>query len=888
MYRPTHSPRGGILLSTLVALVALTACDSGSTAPEEPAATTLDVTPESATLSAIGETTTLSAAVLDQNGQPFAGAAVTWSSIDPSIASVDAAGVVTAVGVGSTTVTASSGELIANAAITVTQTPATVTTAPDTVLLLVGETQTVTATVKDAGGTVIPAAMVSWASDAATVATVSTGGVVTGVAAGFATITATAGGASGTTLVSVSEPLTDVLVPNDTTLTGTINAASLTVPTGVTVTLADDLTLSTTGPISIDGTLQGDCVGLDLSAGGALTLTGATLNTECTAAPEGGAPTLRIGGSAEIVIEGADIRSGGDLVVSGNAPASSVIAARSSGPNRNDQVTTDCRLGGASYLGGGAGSEAVLSGTDGDAGGSVIVDCNGNLEVDRILIGSGAGGAGMSDIVTGTRPARGGAGGHGGDIRISAAGDILFRVQLSEAFLGKGGAGGDARHTSSSAEVAASAVGGRGGNSGRLFIQGEFVESFQNGVLTVQVGGGGAGGAALAVGADAEPGQPGGAASALGGAGGDVYSQEVALFGERVGIDVVSAVPVNQDSRSVVEFRIADPQGGKGGDAEARPGRGGDGAMPGAAGLPGGSGEAQGGKGGDVLLFDNGGRAGFVSIRPGAAGRTDFEDGQGGNGAPAVCLPGGAGGVGGSASGVRGTVGRAHPLETHVVAPPAAVLYFADFGVGGNGGSGQPGGAAGAGGDIVPGNFPDFSFDEEIDSFEPGVPGASEGCETTTAMDLGWVVKSDPNEHRTFVNFESVLLATFRFQLDVLALTMQTAGIIYDLTGTVTTPSGVPMSAESFAAAAVVSPGTYSFSLSGRGTAAGRSDVLTTFIGTMEVDGDGNITSLTGDMTVDAENNKFPGDGNGVRNPIVYGVTATPAAGTPPADPGKR
>ena len=68
------------------------------------------VTPASVTLTAIGEVIPLVAEVRDQNGQVMAGAAVAWSSSDPSVASVNSSGIVTAVGRGSATVTASSGQ----------------------------------------------------------------------------------------------------------------------------------------------------------------------------------------------------------------------------------------------------------------------------------------------------------------------------------------------------------------------------------------------------------------------------------------------------------------------------------------------------------------------------------------------------------------------------------------------------------------------------------------------------------------------------------------------------------------------------------------------------------------------------------------------------------
>ena len=53
-----------------------------------------------------GDTVRLSASVLDGRGQPAPGAVVRWTSVDPTVARVDASGLVVAVSTGSTTVTA--------------------------------------------------------------------------------------------------------------------------------------------------------------------------------------------------------------------------------------------------------------------------------------------------------------------------------------------------------------------------------------------------------------------------------------------------------------------------------------------------------------------------------------------------------------------------------------------------------------------------------------------------------------------------------------------------------------------------------------------------------------------------------------------------------------
>ena len=91
---------------------------------------------------------------------------------------------------------------------TVTTVPvASVTVSPATASIQVGQTVQLTATPRDASGNPLSGRAIAWASSAPGVATVSGTGLVTGVAAGSATITATSEGQSGTATVTVTAPL---------------------------------------------------------------------------------------------------------------------------------------------------------------------------------------------------------------------------------------------------------------------------------------------------------------------------------------------------------------------------------------------------------------------------------------------------------------------------------------------------------------------------------------------------------------------------------------------------------------------------------------------------------------------------------------------------------
>src|SRR5437588_1545446 len=81
---------------------------------------------------------------------------------------------------------------------------ATVTVAPATASVQVGLTVQLTATTKDANGNTLTGRTVTWSSGNTGVATVSSSGLVTGVAAGSATITATSEGQSGTSAITVT------------------------------------------------------------------------------------------------------------------------------------------------------------------------------------------------------------------------------------------------------------------------------------------------------------------------------------------------------------------------------------------------------------------------------------------------------------------------------------------------------------------------------------------------------------------------------------------------------------------------------------------------------------------------------------------------------------
>jgi len=227
----------------------------------------------------IGETANAVATLKDGSGNVLSGRVTSWSSTDPGTASVTAQGMVTAVGVGSTTITATSEGHTGSASVSVTQIPvASVSVTLASTTLLVGSNTQATAILRDANGGVL-ARSTEWSSDNTAVATVTPNGRVTALAIGSANITATSEGHSGsatltvviTTVSSVSVALdAQMLAPGSRTqatatpkdasgtpLIGKQYAWSSDNPSVATVTAQGVVTAVATGTANIVATVEG-------------------------------------------------------------------------------------------------------------------------------------------------------------------------------------------------------------------------------------------------------------------------------------------------------------------------------------------------------------------------------------------------------------------------------------------------------------------------------------------------------------------------------------------------------------------------------------------------------------------------------------------------------
>jgi uncharacterized protein YjdB/Leucine-rich repeat (LRR) protein len=154
----------------------------------------------------VNKTVALTATVKPDNA---ANKSVAWSSSNTAIATVDSKGIVTGVNAGTATITAKAvdGGAEAKCIITVIPQATLITLDKAAATVETGKTVALTATVKPDNA---PNKSVAWSSSNNAIATVSSSGIVTGVSAGTATITAKAvdGGAEAKCIITVVTPVT--------------------------------------------------------------------------------------------------------------------------------------------------------------------------------------------------------------------------------------------------------------------------------------------------------------------------------------------------------------------------------------------------------------------------------------------------------------------------------------------------------------------------------------------------------------------------------------------------------------------------------------------------------------------------------------------------------
>lgn len=685
----------------------LIACGGGGTdtpaGPDPNAVTSVVIDPTNATLSAIGATQQFTATARNSSGASVSGKSFSFTSSASSVATVTNSGVVTSVGNGSASVTATlvGGSLSASASVTVAQVVATLTATPATASIVVGGTQQITVAAADSRGVAIASPTVNFVSSANAVATVSSAGLITAVTPGTATITATSGTVVAQVAVTVILP--NLVLTRDTTLTGTHNYRTITIPSGITLTAGAALTLRSTHLTTIAGTVQGNCVPVDIGSDTALLVTG-TVRNGCAAGTGG---DLRLAANGELTLTDAMVVSSGDITLTNDPtltessfPSSALLARNFSFATQPGGVPfTRVARSTVMYHAGGTGPNPAANGSDGVNGGNaangrtvkMLLRGNAIFDGGTLLWGQDGGRGGHGTNTANTNlTVTGGTGGNGGLIKVFITGFLSYQGSPTNTVRsGKGGAGGNATATTTTnaalaAAPSATSTGGAGGEPGLIDIRAGSGIVITGGALTLDVPAGGTGGDATSVAANgvnalvkdaSSPAQPGGAATATGGRGGHTPNARLSASG-------VTGAPV-----------LMVPGGGAGGLATATAGIGGMGVKPQKNGAVGGAIAATGGAGGNSLLRDlanaplgNGGNSGNGVWRMGNGG-AGWSD----------CVPnnleaGGNGGQGGSASGARGAFG------TGVINGMAGTTRFETVGNGGAAGSGAGPGVPGSAG----------------------------------------------------------------------------------------------------------------------------------------------------------------------------------------------
>ncbi len=258
----------------------LASCDSPF-APDVQEVERLDVTPPVLTL-VVGGNATLTAKVYGPDDNLLPAAKVFWSTQDPTVVTVDQNGIVSGVAAGTAQIAASSGGQSRTIAVTVSQKPiALVRITPPATTIAAGQAFQLHGEALDGNGALLPNRLLEWATNAPNIATVDNTGLVSGVAVGQATISATGEGKVGTSVITVQP--TPV-----STITVTPNGGSL--PAGSTMTFTATPRDANGNPLTgrnLQWRSSNDAVAT-ISAAGLLTAISPGQVTITVSAPNGG------------------------------------------------------------------------------------------------------------------------------------------------------------------------------------------------------------------------------------------------------------------------------------------------------------------------------------------------------------------------------------------------------------------------------------------------------------------------------------------------------------------------------------------------------------------------------------------------------------------------
>jgi hypothetical protein len=210
--KPTGSGPTAMFRTITAALAAATlGCGSSGDSTSAPKSSgpapvaSVSVDPPTSSL-IVGATQSFTATTKDASGNTLTGRTVTWSSSDPSIASVTSGGVAAAVAPGTATITATSESKTGSAAVTVSAAVATVSLTLSYSIVTAGQSVDVQAVPRDAAGAALANRAVTLSSSDLTIATVTPDGFLSTLAAGTVSITAAVEGKTASKQLVVQPP----------------------------------------------------------------------------------------------------------------------------------------------------------------------------------------------------------------------------------------------------------------------------------------------------------------------------------------------------------------------------------------------------------------------------------------------------------------------------------------------------------------------------------------------------------------------------------------------------------------------------------------------------------------------------------------------------------
>ena len=178
--------------------------DGSTTVNVKQSAVALHITPKTGRVTALKLTQAFLSGGVDAKGQLVPEAFSTWSSLDPTVASVDANGVATSLARGTARIVVSNGALADTAMFSVFQAEYAISAFATPGALTVGQSAQIKAEVDDINGQAVAGAPLAYASLTPSIVTVTASGVIQAISGGTGQVQVTSGPLAQTISISVT------------------------------------------------------------------------------------------------------------------------------------------------------------------------------------------------------------------------------------------------------------------------------------------------------------------------------------------------------------------------------------------------------------------------------------------------------------------------------------------------------------------------------------------------------------------------------------------------------------------------------------------------------------------------------------------------------------